>query len=378
MSLFQNLGIIYYLIPFIGAVDNKFGLLFSILIGSKNYKVKAKGHVINFKSSQFIVMMDFVGVLMYSTSYEITSDRKIHLTLDLKNTFTIPLDDLSIEDENLIQTLFNGLRYGANFETKNIDFKDFRDKTLVITEKNGKKIIETSRGIKFYIDSIHPGNTIGEAFVQDIHTIRNDYDHTDKIVVDVGAECGDTALFYASRGAKVFAFEPMKAHYDAMIRNLSLNPELAKRIVPINAAMGKDGKLKFYHSDRAEIAGVSSFVYNAHGDNVVIFDDVQGYSLSSAIKKFNIPHVDILKTDCKGCEFFLKEEDLEKVDQVKIEYEAFEYTKHNLTELTKVLDNSGFNYMIYRINPNRDRFSNLIAGHIFGKKIKNKINPLKK
>ena len=41
MSLFQNLGIIYYLIPFIGAVDNKFGLLFSILIGSKNYKVKA-------------------------------------------------------------------------------------------------------------------------------------------------------------------------------------------------------------------------------------------------------------------------------------------------------------------------------------------------
>ena len=318
-------------------------------------------------------MMDFVGVLMYSTSYEITSDRKIHLTLDLKNTFTIPLDDLSIEDENLIQTLFNGLRYGANFETKNIDFKDFRDKTLVITEKNGKKIIETSRGIKFYIDSIHPGNTIGEAFVMDIHTIRNDYDYTDKIVVDVGAECGDTPLYYASRGAKVFAFEPMKAHYDAMIRNLSLNPELAKRITPINAAIGKDGKLKFYHSNRAEIAGVSSFVYNAHGDNAVVFDDVQGYSLSSAIKKFNIHHIDVLKTDCKGCEFFLKEEDLEKVDQVKIEYEAYEYTKHNLTELTKTLDNSGFKYMIYRINPNRDRFSNLLSGHLFGKKIKTKI-----
>ena len=373
MSLFQNLGIIYYLIPFIGAVDNKFGLLFSILIGSKNYKVKAKGHVINFKSSQFIVMMDFVGVLMYSTSYEITSDRKIHLTLDLKNTFTIPLDDLSIEDENLIQTLFNGLRYGANFETKNIDFKDFRDKTLVITEKNGKKIIETSRGIKFYIDSIHPGNTIGEAFVMDIHTIRNDYDYTDKIVVDVGAECGDTPLYYASRGAKVFAFEPMKAHYDAMIRNLSLNPELSKRITPINAAIGKDGKLKFYHSNRTEIAGVSSFVYNVHGENATIFDDIQGYSLSSAIKEFNIHHIDILKTDCKGCEFFLKEEDLEKVDQVKIEYEAYEYTKHNLTELTKTLDNSGFKYMIYRINPNRDRFSNLLSGHLFGKKIKTKI-----
>jgi len=369
LTLFQNLGIIYYIIPFIQIIDNKIGLLFSILIGSKKYKVKIKGHTITFSTSQFMVMMDFIGVLRYCTSFNITSDRKIHLTLDLKNTFSVSLDNMSIEDENLIKTLFVGSRYGANFETQNIDFKQFRDKTLVIIEKNGKKIIETSKGIKFYIDSIHPGNTIGEAFVQDIHTIRNEDDYTDKIVVDVGAECGDTSLYYASRGAKVFAFEPMKSHFDAMIRNLSLNPELAKRITPINAAIGKDGMLKFYHSDRSDIAGVSSFEYNAHGDDVVVFDDVQGYSLSSAIKKFDIPHVDILKTDCKGCEFYLKKEDLEKVDQVKIEYESFEYTKHSLTELTKVLDESGFEYMLYRINPTRDRFSNLLSGHLFGRKL---------
>ena len=370
MTFFQNLGIIYYLIPFMGVIDNKYGLLFSIFIGRKKFKVKIKNHIVNFKSSEFMIMMDFIGVLMYSTSFEITSDKKIHLKLDLKNEFIIPIDGRTIEDNNLIKTLFSGSRHGANFETHSIDFKNFRDKTLVIIEKDGKKIIETSRGIKFYMDSIHPGNTIGEAFVQDIHTIRNDDDYTDKIVVDVGAECGDTALYYASRGAKVFAFEPMKAHYDAMIRNLSLNSELSKRITPINAAIGKDGKLKFYHSNIAEIAGVSSFVYNIHGKDAVIFDNVQGYSLSSAIKEFNIDHIDILKTDCKGCEFFLKEEDLEKVEQVKIEYESFEYTKHTLSQLTKVLDNSGFEYMLYRIDPNRDRFSNLLSGHLFGKKIK--------
>jgi len=315
-------------------------------------------------------MMAFIGVLMYCTSFKITSDRKIHLTIDLRNTFSIPLDNMSIEDENLIETLFEGSRYGANFETSNIRFSDFRDKTLVITEQNGKKIIETSKGVKFYIDSIHPGNTIGEAFVMDIHTIRNNDDYADKIVVDVGAECGDTPLYYASRGAKVFAFEPMKAHFDAMVRNLSLNPELAKRITPINAAIGKDEMLKFYHSDKADIAGVSSFVYNVHGNDATVFNNIQGYTLSSALTKFNIPHVDILKTDCKGCEFFLKKKDLEKVDQVKIEYEAFEYTKHNLHELTEVLDESGFEYMLYRYNPNRDRFSNLVCGHLFGRKTK--------
>jgi FkbM family methyltransferase len=368
LTPFQKLGIIYYLLPFIDVIDNRIGLLFSILIGRKKMHLKVKGHGINFDASKFQVMMAFMGVLMYCTSFKITSDRKIELTLDLRNTFSIPLDNMSYEDQNLIETLFEGSRYGANFETSDINFIDYRDKTLVITEQNGKKIIETSKGVKFYIDSIHPGNTIGEAFVMDIHTIRNQNDYTNKIVVDVGAECGDTPLYYASRGAKVYAFEPMKAHFDAMIRNLSLNPELAKRIIPINAAIGKDGMLKFYHSDQADIAGVSSFVYNAHGDDVIVFDDVQGYSLSSALVKFDIPHVDILKLDCKGCEFFIKQKDLEKVEQVKIEYEAFEYTKHNLNELTKVLDDSGFEYMIYRYNPTRDRFSNLVCGHLFGKK----------
>jgi FkbM family methyltransferase len=372
MSLFLNIGIIYYLIPFVEAIDNKFSLLFSILIGSKTYKVKTKGHVIKFKSSQFQQMMDFIAVLMYSVSHEITSDNKIRIKLDFKNEFVFPLDNWSLEDENLIRTLFFGTRFGANFETKSIDFKKFRDKTLVITENNGKKIIETSTGIKFYMDSIHPGNTIGEAFVQDIHTMRHDDDFTGKIVLDVGAECGDTALYYASKGATVFAFEPVKAHYDAMIRNLSLNSKLAEKITPINAAIGKDGKLKFYHSNIAEIAGVSSFVYNAHGKDAVIMEDIQGYTVSTAMKEFNIPHIDLLKEDCKGCEFFLTEEDLEKVDQVKIEYESFEYTKHNTTELTKVLDNAGFEYVVYRTEPTRDRYSTFVSGHLFGTKIKSK------
>ena len=63
-----------------------------------------------------------------------------------------------------------------------------------------------------------------------------------------------------------------------------------------------------------------------------------------------------------------KEEDLEKVEQVKIEYEAFEYTKHSITELTNVLDNSGFEYIIYRIDPKKDRYSNSVSGHLFGRK----------
>ena len=102
MTLFQNLGIIYYLLPFIGAIDNKYALLFSILIGRKNHQVKISGHTVNFKSSQFMVMMDFIAVLMYSTSYHISSDEKIHIKLDLKTEFVLPLKNLSLYSINFL------------------------------------------------------------------------------------------------------------------------------------------------------------------------------------------------------------------------------------------------------------------------------------
>ena len=137
----------------------------------------------------------------------------------------------------------------------------------------------------------------------------------------------------------------------------------------INAGIGKDEELKFFHSAREDIADSSSFVYNAHDDDVIL-ENVQGYTLSSAMKKFNIPHIDFLKTDCKGCEFFLKEDDLVKVDKVKIEYESFTYTKHKLGELTKVLDNSNFEYVLYRLEPSRDNYSITEFGHLYGEKRK--------
>ena len=61
-SLFENIGIIYYLIPYVDVIDNTFSLLFSILIGIKNYKIKIKGYEVNFKASQFMTMMDLFTI----------------------------------------------------------------------------------------------------------------------------------------------------------------------------------------------------------------------------------------------------------------------------------------------------------------------------
>ena len=363
------------MIPFLfspSPIKNRFSFIFSILTSRPNYNVKFKNDMIlQFKSSQFTDLSNLLHIIKLSTSYSINSKGVIEFSFDHQNKFSISISNLSHEGKNLLELFCKGSIHGANFITENkMGDLDIRDKTIKIIQKDGKKIVETSTGIKFYIDSIHP-ETIVETFVSKIHVINSHDKWSNKVVVDAGAECGDTPLYYASMGAKVFAFEPIKAHFDAMIRNISLNPELSERIIPINAAIGKDGPLKFYQNSQAEIAGGASFVYNTHGKNVKL-SHARGYSLESAFKEFNINHVDLLKMDCKGCEFLLTENTLKNVDMVKIEFLSLD-NSHKLKDLLKILENAGFKYMIYKINPFQYNISNNVFGHIYGKKIQSNI-----
>ena len=63
------------------------------------------------------------------------------------------------------------------------------------------------------------------------------YDGLFRLVCDGGLFVGDTALYYARRGAFVVTVEPLPSNYEVMLRNLELNPELKLKIVPVNAAV---------------------------------------------------------------------------------------------------------------------------------------------
>jgi len=202
------------------------------------------------------------------------------------------------------------------------------------------------------------GNTIIETFVKNIHLINSNYDWTGKVVVDVCAECGDTPLYLADKGAKVYAFEPVKTHYDAMMRNIGLNPELSKKITPINAAIGKDGILKFIESTAFGGCPGASFVYD-NQDGKWKITEVLGYSFESVLEKFNIENIDLLKIDCKGCEFFLNEDVLKNVNMVKIEY-SIHSNEHKMENLLKVLGNAGFSCLVYRNSDQSRRANKLI------------------
>ena len=148
---------------------------------------------------------------------------------------------------------------------------------------------------------------------------------------------------------------------------MSLNPTLSEKIIPINAAIGKDEQLKFYVSDNDETGSLSaSFVSNNQGKNFKC-ELVDGYKLETARKKFRINHIDLLKMDCKECEFYLTDEDIKDIDRIKLEY-AIWNKKFKLDDLLDLLKRNGFKCSIFR-NTDTSRLSNRIGGNIYATKV---------
>jgi len=369
------------ILPYLREVQNRVGLIVAVLMQSPRLKIKLKnGAILNlgyrknnvyFENflTRFYILRFILGIITFSASFSIEGESIIKFSFDMKNKFIINLKNLQREDYNLLELLFMGIMYGADFVTeKKGGVKDYRKKTILITQKGKKKVVETYNGTKFYLDSIHVGNSIIDTFVKDIHMINPHDDWNGKIVLDVGAECGDTALYYAKMGATVFSFEPSPSNYQDMLRNLELNPDISKKVNPINAGIGEDKLLTFYESSIPGIAAGTSYLKKYYDEKNLKLFQVQGYSLESIIKKFNIKHVDLLKMDCKGCEIFINENVLTKIDKVKIEPSLWG-TGIKWKDFLRIFEKAGFECALYQVEPSANTsFKN---GHTFyGRRLK--------
>lgn len=71
-----------------------------------------------------------------------------------------------------------------------------------LLNQRNNKIIEIN-GIRFLNSVVY---SIYETFVEEPYRVRKAKD--DETVIDIGGNIGDTALYFASKGYKVYAFEP--------------------------------------------------------------------------------------------------------------------------------------------------------------------------
>jgi len=118
------------------------------------------------------------------------------------------------------------------------------------------------------------------------------------IAADIGAWIGATTLFAAHITGEIHAFEPDPSAFEALTANLALNPDLAARIRPVNAAVADfDGKLRL--SSHGELGmSVTSSLLAGRGETV------EARAVNAA-KLFatDLSQVEFVKMDIEGGEY---------------------------------------------------------------------------
>ncbi len=149
--------------------------------------------------------------------------------------------------------------------------------------------------IKFYFDGLdqlgNSGLLIKGAFFDKEY---EKLDPTNEVVIDIGGNVGDTAIYFALEGARmVYMFEPYPYSCRIAAKNVALNNMLDK-IQIINAACGGESKtITIDPNFRND--GASEIIQSTNGVQI------KQYTLDDIIREFNITDY-VLKIDCEGAE----------------------------------------------------------------------------
>ncbi|MCS7152394.1 MAG: FkbM family methyltransferase [Bacteroidia bacterium] len=160
---------------------------------------------------------------------------------------------------------------------------------------------------------------------------RKDYgeDFTDKVVVDVGAYNGDSAVYFALQGAKrVLALEPYKPNYELARENIQ-RMGLTERIKLLPYAFGAQrGRLRLHIAPASPDANALQPPESPLQKLIRYsqIEEVEVMGLEELLTELQAEEIDFLKLDCEGCEFAVIEglpaESLRRVRTWHIEYHA--------------------------------------------------------
>ncbi len=114
-------------------------------------------------------------------------------------------------------------------------------------------------------------------------------------LIDIGANVGDSAIWFAKRGFRVLAVEPVPSAYEEMLDNLMLN-DVAGRVKAINAAYSLSHpavKVNDYDCLESTVTASTSTTTGTV--------TVPGFNLRKLLE-YTDWKARVLKVDCEGCE----------------------------------------------------------------------------
>ncbi len=220
------------------------------------------------------------------------------------------------------------------------------------------KFLLNLNNIKFLVNNLSELYVILENFVE------NQYDWLDakdKKVVDIGANIGDTSVYFSKvkKAKEVIAFEPYPYSYNTAKKNIILNK--LKNVVILNQAVG---------NKKTNIRIKKSFV-NTAGSDLKSFDrgkKVKIVTLKDIVKKYKIEN-GILKMDCEGCEYSIilnaDKETLRSFDQIMIEcHYGYKNIEKRLKYAGFKVSHSKVNYSYNKSAENPVMYINLIKAKL--------------
>jgi FkbM family methyltransferase len=124
-----------------------------------------------------------------------------------------------------------------------------------------------------------------------------------RTALDIGAFHGLTALFFASRGAAVHAFEPMPSNRARLQENLALNPALDILVYPL-AIGAESGTLHLVMDPRMPGGATASAEIQRQVGSApdALHEDVPVTTLDVLLAAGTIPVPDFIKIDVEGFE----------------------------------------------------------------------------
>lgn len=134
----------------------------------------------------------------------------------------------------------------------------------------------------FVFSEATPSTALREIFLEEIYNINGFTPAEDQVIIDVGANYGDSAIWWAKTfKSKVIAFEPLKEVFGVLEENIKINHA---NVTAYNVALG-NGDI---------IAGSSDgYMFSAGGSLNMKAEKLDNYSFK---------RVDLLKIDVEGFE----------------------------------------------------------------------------
>ncbi len=166
------------------------------------------------------------------------------------------------------------------------------------------------QGITFFMP-VTAAPLINEIWEKEVYNRAYSLKEND-IVLDVGANIGVFSLYAASRGAKVFSFEPNPEVFAVLQENIRIN-NLENRVTPLNMALGDHkGKATLFMalSEKIYAPGSASIMRDfiddldkRYGKNDYTAFTVSCLRLDQALDLLRLKMVDFMKVDCEGAEY---------------------------------------------------------------------------